>query len=224
MLFFGSCTLRKGYSYTQKTLIEFDTIQKKTILNDHMISYGSYLFEFKIGIYRNDTFNIISKTQTSNQRIDTFGVYLLDPIEKKYFEFKSFSSSSKILSKGNLSQKPSGFKLSDSTNPNYFKLFEKEILRDTILWGGKLSYFKYHELNNQKKDSIVSTILFTKNLNINTKFDYYYSKFIKPKTSMVGYISENINNKERLVSTFENVIPIDKKSNKICRDLINKIN
>lgn len=209
---------QQAISFEQKTISITDTIQE-LVLVSRFISYGNFLFEFKMAKW--DSVEVFTESKIINSKSfeDTVGVYLLNPISRTYVEFDSLHPNAKLVKRGKISEKEFGFRYRD-TATDYFAPYASEELKDTVLWNQQLLYIPF-EIND-KNEKYHSTIFFSKDPSLNSPFDYVYSKFSKPKLSMVGFTLFFEDKNQKLELRFENVKELDKSWQNICKKLIEK--
>ena len=207
---------QQAISFQQKTISIEDTIQQ-LVFESRFISYDKYLFEFKLAKW--DSVEVFAESKIINSKSfeDTIGVYLLNPVSRTYVEFDSLHPNAKLVKRGKISEKEFGFKYRDSAT-DYFAPYATDELKDTVLWNQQLLYIPFEI--NENNETYTSTIFFSKNPLLNSPFDYFYSKFSKPKLSMVGYTLFFEDKKQKLELRFENEKELDKSWQNACKKLI----
>lgn len=90
---------QQAISFEQKTISIIDT-SREQISVQSFISYGTYLFEFKMA--KRDSVEVFTESKIINSKsfVDTIGVYLLNPISRTYVEFDSLHPNAKLVKRG----------------------------------------------------------------------------------------------------------------------------
>lgn len=217
VLFLGNRSFaQQAISFQQKT-ISINGSSPEQVSVQSFISFGAYLFEFKLALRFNNIVDIEANSIEGQTWYDTIGVYLLNPVSRTYVEFDSLHPNARLVKRGKISEKEFGFKYRD-TATDYFAPYATEELRDTVLWNHQLLYIPFEI--NENNETYTSTIFFSKNPLLNSPFDYVYSKFSKPKLSMVGYTLFFEDKKQKLELRFENEKVLDRSWQNTCKKLI----
>jgi len=208
------------YAYKVNTYGVNSNTGKQIIASSSLISYGNHLFEFK------NRLNLESPDQNDSAAIinfsyDSIGVYLLTSKKKLYYEFDSFADVSRLIKKGSLTSKPSGFRFSqaaasDSTDIFYGPL--KEVLKNDI-------QCFYVDLLSAKEASpypAEQKLILIKKKRFNSLYRINGLEFTDKDYCIVGYsiFFPTINN-----ASFQELVslrPLTEEENKICKSLIKK--
>lgn len=187
-----------------------------------LISYGDYLFEYKI----NTNFNTIinpNGTVLNSIVYDTTGIYLLSGKTKQYCEFDSFGLKSKILSKGPFSAKPTGAGITpveqvapDSSDSYYGPPQPVSINRVPC-------YYSNIMLKNEApEDSTIQSAILIKKENFNSLYKIRGIQFVDTAYCIVGFRKTHLLNYETFVEQINNLRPLTEKELKICKSMIKR--
>ena len=220
---FLSCNTsnKAGYSYTTTTYsVSPDQEISDLHFTSRLISYGGYLFEFKIRISffqeMDGASGIVTDLPT---RYDTIGVYLLDGKKRTYYEFDTFALAAKIVSTGKLNKKPFGQKLPDSISGS-LKKYIKKPLKEILSNGIKLYAYDTLFKNTLGVDSVSTVVYFFKDPGFTSLYKLSDGDFINPDYCMVGFrIVDFVKNTE-IVNTLESCRLLTNNEIKICNNII----
>ncbi len=217
-----SCKVSNShYSYKLTTYSISNNIIEELPYINQLISYNEYLFEFKLDVRQIDTLYAKSGKLLSHRYYDTSGIYLLNPGNKQYVEFDTFSTNHKVVKAGKFSDKEFGVRLSDSTLQSA-PFFLNKILKDTFLWGKTLYYIDTIQKSSSGTDSILTHIFFIKDINFTSMYELNSGVYPDPEYSMVGYSTYFFEQKIMAAGVLENMRHLTKDENKICKLMIKK--
>lgn len=187
-----------------------------------LISYGDYLFEYKITTHFN---TIINHRGESSQSVvyDTTGVYLLSGKTKRYCEFDSFGLNSKILGKGPFSAKPTGAGVTpvqqvapDSSDAYYGPPQPVSINRVAC-------YYSHVMLKSDApEDSTLQSAILVKKENFNSLYKIRGIQFMDTAYCIIGFRKTHLLNDETFVEQINNLRPLTDKEIKICKLMIKR--
>ncbi len=217
------CTVsKKNYSYKLTTYTVRNNITEELPFKIHLISCNGYLFEFKLDIRKSDTLNGKSGKFIENTYYDTSGIYVLNPGNKRYVEFDTFSTSNKVVKSGKFSEKEFGVGLSDSALQSG-SFFLNKTLKDTFLWNKNLYYIDTLQKNSNGNDSMLTHIFFIKDINFTSMYELNSGIYPDPEYSMVGYNTYFFDQKIVVGGVLETMRYLTGKESKICVRMIKKI-
>jgi hypothetical protein len=134
LVFLAACKPAGVVCYAYKSDTYVTDTGRHILSASSTISYGDYLFEFKMQLNTDSVFEVhgnIRRLINESVKYDTIGVYLL--ANKQYIEFDTFAINSAIVKKGELADKPTGVRLGDGKQTiNYTPPFIS-VPKDTIM-------------------------------------------------------------------------------------------
>lgn len=220
--FCWSCkTAQKSfYSYKVDTYGIDSILEKRMYTVDHLITFGDYLFEFRTKKITHSEINVgIDTIRTVS--FDTTGIYLLSGKAGQYYEFDSFTIKSKFLSKGNISAKPSGWKLSTpkktATSDTYYGPPKKVSINDIDCF--------YTDIISKDKinpDSVKQTLTLIKKRDFNSFYKIIKLEYPDSRYCIVGINMYHLKGKEYFIQEINNLRRLTKSEIKICSDMVKK--
>ncbi|MES2371764.1 MAG: hypothetical protein V4557_04230 [Bacteroidota bacterium] len=190
-------------------------------IHGNYISFSPYLFEFNIRVNQYDSILDNTGQKMSSITFDTASIYLIDINKKLFFEFDSFKTNAKLISSGQLQNKKYGAKLKENKAIEADTAFTKDLLRDTIVFGKKLSYYSSVEKNVNNADSMITHIFFLKNPNFISIHDIPNRLVKDGSYSMVGFSVHLIEQNVSVSNELEVFQPLNQFDEKICIGIIN---
>lgn len=209
----------KGHSYNISFYKGDPRVKDNFLFKNDLISYDKKLFEFDYAIRRDDTL-IGKELIVKSIHFDTTSVLILDGINRKFYEFDTFSNIAKQVAVGNFSQKK-GIKLADTSQIP--KKIDENQLRDTLINDIRMKYLFEIQKNNFQEDSILSYSYFLENESFISLIDLLGAR-VSPKYSLVGFSQFWVKEKESVHAIIENLRLLTKKEEQICSSMISKIN
>lgn len=218
---FSICSiLGQNFSYSTKG---YSTQNKvKTDIKNHgnYISFPPYLFEFNITLQMYDELHAITGHKTSPATFDTGSVYVIDAAKKIFFEFNSFEANAKIISSGPLQDKKFGVSITENAEVEAATGLTEDLLRDTVAFGKKLSYYPSVEKNANNQDSVITCIFFLKQPNFISIHDIP-NRLVKDRLySMVGFHLQHLELDESASVELEELRALSELEEKICDGMI----
>jgi hypothetical protein len=220
-LCFGCSMQGQNFSFSTGTYVVEKNIKKDMRIHGNYISFNPYLFEFNISINQYDSILQNTGQKMSFFTFDTSSIYLIDVSKKLFFEFDSFKTNAKMISSGQLQDKKFGAMLKENKKIEADIGLTKDLLRDTVAFGKKLSYYSSVEKNVNNADSVITHIFFLKKPNFISIRDIP-NRLIKDKSySMVGFSVHMIEQNSTVTEELENIRSLNQSEEKICADIIN---
>ena len=221
-LCFGCSIQGQNFSYSTKTYGIEKNIKTDMKIHGNYISFPPYLFEFTMRVNQYDSILPNTGEKISSFTFDTANIYLIDVNKKMFFEFDSFTTNAEIISSGQLKNKKYGVSCKENTAKEADTALTKDLLRDTIAFSQKLSYYSSVEKNVNNADSMITHIFFLKNPNFISIHDIPNRLVKDGSYSMVGFSVHLIEQNVSVSDELEAFRPLNQFDEKICTGMINK--
>lgn len=220
-LFFSCSVQGQNFSYSTKIYSIENNIKTDMRSHGSYISFPPYLFEFNIRVHQYDTVDSNSGQQVFGVTFDTGTVYIIDPIQKMFFEFNSFQPDAKIISRGQLQDKTLGVLIKENAAIEANTSFTKDFLRDTVAYGRKLLYYRSVEKDVHDADSVITSIFFLNQFNFISVHDIP-NRIMKDRSyNMIGFYIHHVPRNESVSHELEELRPLNEIEEKICMNMIN---
>ncbi len=221
LLLSGCVTEKKAYyAYTVNTYSVTNDEQKQ-INSERLISYGDYLFEFKMRVNFIREVLMLSQREIRNITYDTIGVYLLSELKDRYAEFDTFSTNARLVKSGANSEKEYGTKFPIPTNGGTAG-FWTQTMHDTIINGHK-NYLSDTLITDSSGAVIGGLRLFlVKEKKFNSVYKINHSYFPDKEYCIVGYNYSFPREKQGVLSIMEEMRPLSKEEEAVCATLVKK--
>jgi hypothetical protein len=219
---FNSCKTAKSNYYSYSTVTYTIDSLKTPLYSNHLISYGDYVIEFKLGLKKTIDMYANSHKITSIG-FDTLGIYLISGANKLFYEFDTFAIQNKLVKTGDLKDKSYGqtfnFQPRDtsSSSPSYGPLKETQINKITCY----VSEVK--SVNTPGADSIQTKIILIKSRKFNSLYKINGIKFPDSVYCIVGFQVVDMKNRIALVQEIESMQPLKANEKQICDHMIQTI-
>lgn len=220
MYFLASCNTAKTASYSFNIERYVIDTANHFFGFSSLLSYGDYLFEYKITTNFNTTINHLGKSSESVV-YDTTGIYLLSGKTKQYCEFDSFGLKSKILSKGPFSAKPTGAGVTpvQQTEPGFSDSYygpPQPVSINQVPCYYSDVLFK----SGAPEDATLQSAILIKKENFNSLYKIRGIQFMDTAYCIVGFRKTHLLNEETFAEQINNLRPLTKKEIEICKFLI----
>lgn len=220
-LCFACSTWGQHFSYNTRTYGIEENIKTDIKIHGNYISFTPYLFEFNFSIAQYDSIQPNTGQKMPFFTFDTAHIYLIDTNKKLFFEFDSFKTNAKIISSGQLQNKEFGALFKENRVIEADTAFTEDLLRDTIAFGKKLSYYSSIEKNVNNSDSVITHIFFLKQPNFISIHDIPNRLVKDGSYSMVGFSVHYIEDNLTISNELEDFRVLNRFEEKICVDMIN---
>ena len=218
--FFGSCTASKENYYSYN--VDRYTVDSANHMFgfSSLLSYGNYLFEYKITTHFNTVINGPDKPVESVV-YDTTGIYLLSGKSKQYCEFDTFAMQSKIISKGPFSAKPTGagvspvVKTTADSSGAYYGPPQVTSMNHIQCYYSHISY-----KDQTLKDSIDQGALIIKNKNFNSLYKIRGIEFTDTAYCVIGFRITRLLKGDGFVEQINNLRRLTEKEIRICKRMV----
>lgn len=221
-LFFSSCKTTKNIYFAYKVDTYAINSLKRFVTSSRVISFGDYLFEFRIRTNFRDTLHGETGTISTFVYFDTIGVYLLSSNEKVFYEFDTFAPKNSIIKTGIRSKKEFGHHFSDSdsiyTDQDSIEPF---IIIDTLINNIQCSYTKLIP-TKKNNDSVEIRLTLVKNKNFNSLYRIGGFKFPDKEYCIVGYSAYSLKKNEGFVQELNALRPLTELEKDICENMVVK--
>lgn len=215
------CKVSKQPFYSYKTATYSTDSVKRLLYYNHLISYGDYLFEFKITT-RITTDIGESQSVSETFDYDTTGVYLLSGIDGFFYEFDTFALENSILKKGKLQDKPSGQNFSFQSNGKSLDV-TFDIPQPVEVNNIPCFFTRSVENNKTGGDSIDQKILLIKNPKFNSLYKINGITFTDSNYCIVGFQILNLERKQGLLEEIASIRNLNEDERMICESMIRKV-
>jgi hypothetical protein len=227
IVFFAGCKPAGVMCYSYKTdtyVIGEDRYFQRA---SRLISYGDYLFEFKMKVQFNSEYDYDKQENKQTLRSktakydDTIGVYLL--ANKQYIEFDTFAISGTIVQRGNLADKPAGVRLGDGKQTiNYTPPFIS-VPKDTIMNEIPCYYTEVlGDAAHPVSDTAGTRFILIKNRRLTSLYKAFGLTCMGNEYCIVGIYQYHKWLKEALLDDIAGLRPLTKAERTICVSLIQK--
>lgn len=215
------CRITKNMFFSYKVDSYTTDTTKHLLTSSRIISYGDYLFEFKLRTNIESVVYRDTDSATTSIDYDTIGVYLLGEKNEIYYEFDTFTINNKIVKTGRLFEKEFGHKypVSDSIRFKADPIFYPV---DTII--NKINCFYVPIVSGNTGNSVEIKVILIKKRNLNSLYKIGGAKFPDKNYCIVGYNVYSFEKKEGFVQEINTLRPLTEKEQKICESMIIKSN
>jgi hypothetical protein len=228
LVFLEGCKPAGVISYAYKTDTYVIGKDKRIQSATRLISYGDYLFEFKMKVnFNTETdFDIKGKTETVRSNTvkydDTIGVYLINN-NRQYIEFDTFALSSKIVQRGNLADKPMGVKLGDGKQtinlaPPYMSTPKDTVMNEVPCYYTEVLGDAAHPVS----DTVGARFILVKNRHLTSLYKVFGITCMGNEYCIVGMYQYHKWLNEALLDDFAGLRPLTKAERTICESMIQK--
>jgi hypothetical protein len=220
ILCFGCSTRGQNFSYSTKTYSIEKNIKIDMKIHGNYISFYPYLFEFAIRVKQFDSV-FSAGEKKSSVTFDTSNIYIIDITKKMFFEFDSFTANAKIISSGQFQDKKTGVAFKENKAIEAETGFKKDLLRDTTVFGKKLSYYSSVEKNVENADSVITQIYFLKQPNFVSVHDIS-NRLVKDRLyNMAGFKVHLLQQNVSISNELEEFRTLNPSEERICKGMIN---
>ncbi len=227
LVFFAACKPAGVMSYSYKADTYIIGKDRRFQSANRLISYGDYLFEFKMKVQFNSEYDYDKQQNEQNLRSitakydDTIGVYLL--ANKQYVEFDTFAISGTIVQRGNLADKPAGARLGDGKQAiNYTPPFIS-VPKDTIMNEVSCHYTEVlGDLAHPVSDTMGTGFILVKNRRLNSLYKAFGLTCMNNEFCIVGIYQYHKWLNEALIEDLAGLRQLTKAERAICESLIQK--
>lgn len=221
-LFFLSCKTTKNIYFAYKVDTYAIDSLKRFVTSSRVISFGDYLFEFRISTNFSDTLQGETGTISTFVYFDTIGVYLLRSKEKVFYEFDTFALKNSLIKTGMRSKKEFGHRFPDSdTISTDQDSIEPFIIVDTLINNIQCSYTKLNPIK-KNNDSVEIKMTLFKNKNFNSLYKIGGFKFPDKDYCIVGYSAYSPKKKAGFVQELNALRPLTELEKNICENMVIK--
>jgi hypothetical protein len=222
-LLYSGCSINndKFFSYKINTY-SVEKNSKRLITSSAVISYNQFLLEFK----RKDNIEWESNSTgiiKTTIKYDTVGVYLMSSENKIYYEFDTFFVKNKVVRVGKRSEKKFGqhFSNNDSVKLD-IGLYEKPLLKDTLINNIKCVYFKAIPKIKEVKDSFENKVFLIKNKYLNSINKIAGGIYSSKEYCIIGISIINRITNNGIIMEIEGFRKLTEGEEHICKTLIDK--
>jgi hypothetical protein len=149
------------------------------------------------------------------------GVSLFPLNDSNYFLIDTFAVQGKILQYERLTKKNKGISI-PSTSKNSINTFGYAFPKDTIVNGNKLYYVDTTLNGLDTIGNVTLSFFFIKSGKFNSCFNVKNTAFPKYKFAYVGFSQKAVKSNEQAMVLLEDITPVTKQQNKICKSLSKK--
>ena len=206
------------YSYKIDTFANYGSLVQ--LSTQPLISYGDYLFEFRLVKNINETSLINGTINEQKITYDTAGVYVLQTSSKYYFEFDSFNDSCKLVKSGLLVNKERGVKqvtsLPKVLPPGVF--FTP--VHDTLINNINCFTSTLASSDVNLVDSSIYSIVLMRKKGFNSIYRVFNSNFIDTSYCIISSIVFNKYTKDIYFEEISNLKVLNIREEKICDRMV----
>ena len=220
--FIGGCHTSKNAFYSYEVNLYATDSAKHLISPTRVISYGDYMFEFKIRTNINTEIYPNPDSVVSSTSYDTIGVYLISKEKQNFFEFDTFDLKSNIVKSGKWTEKETGTllkPLEKDLKPNKNAIFSSQ--RDTII-NNILCFYSSTFSKKSDGDTIEEKLISVRNRYLNSLYKIQGIKFEDDSFCIVGFSFFDPKSKEMSYQDINNLISLTEKERQICESMVKK--
>jgi hypothetical protein len=222
ILLLNACVATKKMFYSYETNWYSIDSAKHLISPTRVISYGDYMFEFKIRTNINTEIYPNPDSVVSSTSYDTIGVYLISKEKQNFFEFDTFDLKSNIVKSGKWTEKETGTSLKSlekDLRPNNSANFSSQ--RDTII-NNILCFYSSTFSKKSDGDTIEEKLISVKNRYLNSLYKIQGMKFEDDSFCIVGFSFFDPKSKEMSYQDINNLRLLTEKERQICESMVRK--